>query len=296
MDQLTTIGSGDRGLFDKIRRINSNGVEYWTARDLMECLEYSEWRNFTHVIEKAKASCQKSGNEPQYHFVDDNKLIATANGAKRKVRDIHLSRFACFLIAQNGSPTHRAIAEAQKYFAIQTRRQELSDIAVADQERIELRDQCTREFKDLSGAARQVGVNDRNFGLFHDAGYKGLYDGLGCEDIKAKKGIPAKDGLMDRMGTTELAANSFRLTQAREKLQGSSVTSEQQAFRINRDVGQEVRAAIKRIGGTMPENLPPAEHIKEAKKRIKKAVPKIQLDDSEAKGLVVEQKSDLSDL
>ena len=204
--------------------------EFADLRDLMPRLGYSTWRNFAHSIEKAKTSCQQSGNDPSYHFADDNKMIATGKGATITAADVHLSRFACYFIAQNGDTSKPEIANAQKYFAVQTRRQELSDIAVADQERIELRDRCTGEFKALSGVAQQVGVNSRSFGIFHDAGYKGLYGGLGNTAIKERKGIPKKEQLMDRMGTTELAANAFRLTQAREKLIQNAVSSEQAAI------------------------------------------------------------------
>ncbi|MFO0790184.1 MAG: DNA damage-inducible protein D [Pirellulales bacterium] len=274
--------------------MNAHGVEYWTAREIMPLLDYSEWRNFSHAIERAKTSCQQSGNVPQDHFVDVTTMIATGKGAKRKAADVQLSRFACYLIAQNGDPSKAAIAHAQKYFAIQARRQEVSDQIAADQERIEHRDRCSDEYKALSGAAKQAGVNSRKFGVFHDAGYRGLY-GMGCSAIKDRKGVPQKENLLDRMGTTELAANAFRCTQARERI-NESAANEQQAIVINEKVGREVRDAIRRIGGTMPENLPAAEHIKETKKRLKKATPKIELEKSDAIGLVAAPPDDLSDL
>ena len=212
-------------------------------------------------------------------------MIIAGKGATREMDDYQLSRFACYLIAQNGDPKKPEIASAQKYFAIQTRRQELSDQMAADLERLETRRQTSEEFKALSGAARQAGVQSRMFGIFHDAGYKGLYGGLGADAIKARKRIPEKEQLMDRMDTTELAANQFRMTQTRDKLARQGIHDQEHAIDTHKQVGREVREAIKRIGGTLPENLPPAEHIKQVEKRIKHAPPKLALDGPEAKGL-----------
>lgn len=272
--------------FEDLKQHNEFGAEYWRARDLQPLLGYSQWRRFEQAIERAMTSCEHSGNTPAHHFAGAGKMIELGKGGQRQVDDFHLSRFACYLIAQNGDPRKPEIALAQKYFAVQARRQELSDQLAADLERLEMRKQTTEEFKALSGAAQQAGVQSRMFGVFHDAGYKGLYGGLGNDNIKARKGIPAKENLMDRMNATELAANQFRMTQTRDKLARDGIRNQQHAIQAHEQVGKEVRAAIERIGGDRPENIPAAEHIKEVEKRLKTATPKLELDEREAGGLL----------
>ena len=274
-----------RKSLESLKQHNQHGAEYWMARDLQPLLGYRQWRSFTKAIKKAETSCRESGNDPGYHFALARKMIPGGQGAVQEVDDYQLSRFACYLIAQNGDPRITESAEAQKYFAIQTRRQEISDALAADRERLELRQQTSAEFKALSGAAREAGVEDRMFGVFHDAGYKGLYGGFGKEAIKVRKRIPAREQLLDRMDTTELAANQFRMTQPRDKLARENVRDQQRAIRTHNQVGREVRDAIKRIGGTLPENIPPAEHIKQVRKRIATTPAKLQLEDKDAKGL-----------
>ena len=278
--------------FENLKRSNEHGAEYWSARDLQPLLGYSQWRRFEDAVKRAITSCEQSGNNPEYHFAGAGKMIGVGKGGTREVDDFHLSRFACYLIAQNGDPRKPEIAHAQKYFAVQARKQELSEQLAADQERLELRKQTSEEFKALSGAARQAGVQDKMFGVFHDAGYRGLYGGLGGEAIKAKKNIPAKDQLLDRMNATELAANQFRMTQTRDKLARDGINNQQHAIKTHEQVGKEVRAAIERIGGTLPEQIPPAEHIKEVEKRVKNAVPKMELDEEDAGGLLGDNKTE----
>ena len=277
--------------FEQLKLVNPHGAEYWSARDLQILLGYSQWRRFEEAITRAIASCTQSGNDPTHHFAGAGKMVTLGSGSQREVPDFHLSRFACYLIAQNGDPRKPEIAFAQKYFAIQTRRQELTDAFRRDHERLELRQQTKDEFKALSGAAQDAGVQSRMFGVFHDAGYKGLYGGLGNEQIKTRKGVPRDENLMDRMDTTELAANQFRMTQAREKLARQRIKGQQQAIDTHMQVGKEVREAIKRIGGTMPENLPSGEHIKQVQKRLKESTPKLELDGPEAKGLIGDEET-----
>jgi DNA-damage-inducible protein D len=281
--ELPSIGGQS---FEDLKQVNDHDAEYWSARDLQPLLGYSQWRRFEDAIQRAQASCEQSGNDPAYHLAGAGKMVELGSGSQRALEDFHLSRFACYLIAQNGDPRKPEIAQAQKYFAIQTRRQELSEQLAADMERLELRKQTSEEFKALSGAARQAGVQNRMFGIFHDAGYEGLYGGLGNEQIKTRKGVPAKEQLMDRMNATELAANQFRMTQTRDKLAREGIRDQQQAIHAHEQVGKEVRAAIERIGGERPENIPAAEHIKDVEKRIKTTPPKMELDERDASGLL----------
>lgn len=189
--------------FEKIKRINAHGAEYWSARDLQTLLGYTQWRHFEQAIQRALGSCYESGNPTDNHFAGAGKMVSIGSGSERELEDVHLSRFACYLIAQNGDPRKPEIALAQQYFAIQTRRQELNEQAAADKERLELRKQATQEFKALSSAAQCAGVQSRMFGVFHDAGYKGMYNGMGGDAIKARKGIDPREQLMDLMNATE---------------------------------------------------------------------------------------------
>lgn len=271
--------------FEFLKKLNKHGIEYWSARDLQPSLGYTQWRRFENAIKKAMESCKQSGNDPKHHFAGAGKQIEFGKGATQMVEDYHLSRFACYLIAQNGDSRKPEIAQAQKYFAIQTRRQEISDQMAADLERLETRQQMTVEFKALSGVARDAGVQDKMFGIFHDAGYRGLYGGLGVDAIKTRKGISPKENLMDRMDTTELIANQFRMSQTREKLKRENIRNQEDAIETHEAVGKEVRAAIAKIGGTPPENIPPAEPIKNVAKRLKTSKPLLTLDPIDAIGI-----------
>jgi DNA-damage-inducible protein D len=285
MNEQTGLTAG-RDSFEGLRQTNDHGAEYWSARGLQSLLGYSQWRRFEQAIDRAKTSCEQSGNDPDHHFAGAGKMVELGSRSLRELPDYHLSRFACYLIAQNGDPRKPEIARAQSYFAIQTRRQELTDELASDLERLELRKQTGEEFKALSGAAREAGVQNVMFGVFHDAGYKGLYGGMGAARIKERKAIPERENLMDRMNATELAANQFRMTQTRDKLARDRVRGQQQAITTHEQVGKEVRQAIQRIGGDLPENIPAAEHIKQVEKRVRGAVPRLELDERDASGLL----------
>lgn len=251
------------------KREAPNGEDYWMARDLQQVLGYTDWRNFQAVIEKAKIACDGSGVQSAYHFVDTNKVIEAGKGAKLERADCYLTRYACYLIAMNGESSKPEVATAQTYFAVQTRRQELSD----QEKRIALRDRVRKGNKLLAGTARGAGV--KRFALFNDAGYQGLY-GMGLAEIKLRKRIPSKEDLLDCAGRAELAANEFRVTQAQQKLEREGIRGEGPAIYAHRIVGSEVREAIKRIGGTMPEDLPTEEPIKKLIAAQKKKTAKSQ--------------------
>jgi len=258
--------SGPNKDFEGIKKINKQGVEYWEARELMRLLGYGKWENFRKIIDRAKDACNNSDQETGDHFPDAGKMVNLGSGSQRKVEDYHLSRYACYLIAQNGDPRKQEIAMAQTYFAVQTRKQEIFQQMNQDQKRLFIRKEVKDHNKKLFKTAQKAGVN--NFGRFNNYGYLGLY-GLITEDIKIKKGI-GKDNILDRAGSTELAANLFRITQTDEKIIKEEIKGEEKANTTHFDVGQKVRKTIKEIGGTMPENLKPEKHIKKIKaKNIK---------------------------
>src|SRR3989339_139034 len=252
--------------FEQIRKIDENGIEYWEARELMPLLGYKEWRKFEGVIKKAKDSCQNSGQVIHNHFGDAAKMVSIGSGATTRIPDYKLSRYACYLIAQNGDPRKQEIANAQTYFAIQARKQELFQQLTDEQKRIFIRGEVTAGNKKLFATAQNAGVS--NFGKFNNSGYMGLY-GMPKEQIQIKKGI-GKDDILDRAGTTELAANLFRITQTDEIIRKDNIKGEGNANFCHFNVGSKVRKTIEDIGGTMPEALPPEKHIKELKKEHRK--------------------------
>lgn len=266
--------------FESIRSVDDAGNEFWSARQLAKVLEYSEYRHFLPVIERAREACRKSSREPADHFEDILDMVGIGSGAKRQLEDVRLSRYACYLIVQNGDPSKPVIATGQTYFAIQTRRQELADNEQfarlsEDEKRLAIRNELAQHNKHLAAAAREKGVETGlDYAIFQDHGYRGLYGGLGAKEIHSRKGLKKSQKILDHMGSTELAANLFRATQAEEKLKRDPVHGKQRANQTHFEVGQKVRQTIKELGGTMPEELPtPAQGIKQiesAKKKLER--------------------------
>ncbi|MEK7559001.1 MAG: DNA damage-inducible protein D [Patescibacteria group bacterium] len=252
--------------FENLKKVDENGTEYWTARELMIVLGYANWQNFEEVIKKAQVASIKSGQYVDNHFIDVSKLVTVGYNTIRKLKDWKLDRYACYLIAQNGDSKKPEIAFAQTYFAVQTRRQEVYDNLSESEKRLFTRNEVSDHNKKLARVAQKAGV--RMFGVFNDAGYKGLY-GMPLKEVEKKKGIK-KGELLDRAGSTELAANLFRITQTDEKLRKDETRDEQAAISTHNMVGGKVRQTIKEIGGVLPEDLSPEKHIKEVKKEVKK--------------------------
>jgi len=247
---------------DSHRHAATNGQPMWFARDIMPVLGYSAWANFKNVIDKARIACENSGVFSADHFVDFDDEMIGGKGARVKAENVKLSKYACYLVAMNGDASKPEIATAQTYFAVQTHKQEAQDLLTDEERRLLLRNRVKDANKKLSGAAQDAGVTGRMFGVFHDAGYKGLYGGSGLREIKRRKGISDKEDLLDCIGRTELAANEFRITQTEDKLRKEQVKGEQKAIDTHFSVGAKVRLTIKEIGGTMPEELPSEPSIK----------------------------------
>jgi DNA-damage-inducible protein D len=266
---------------------NEDGVEFWFAKDMQLLLEYASWDKFLNVIDKAKSACKLSGDEEENHFSHVGKMVDLGSGAKKDVGDIRLTRYACYLIAQNGDSRKKPIAFAQTYFAIQTRRQEIKDEEgirtkpqTEDRKRVLLRYEIKNHNKRLASAAKGAGVVEPiDFAVFQNFGYKGMYGGLDRVGIQSHKGLPSKANILDHMGSTELAANLFRATQAEDKLRRENIQGKQNANQAHFEVGQKVRQAIREIGGTMPEQLPTAENIVKVERRIQKTIKNSQTPD-----------------
>ena len=246
--------------FESIKHINEYGEEYWLARELQPVLEYVQWRNFAEAVERAKLACKNSGFSIEDHFADVSKTIEMPKGAHKDIPDYMLSRYACYLIVMNGDPRKEVIAIGQTYFAVKTRQQELIDNyeqMSEDQKRLAIRNEMIAHNKSLAEAAQIAGVVDpRDYAIFQNKGYQGLYGGLGAKEIHARKGLKKSQKMLDHMGSTELAANLFRATQTDEKLRRENIQGKQAAYDTHYQVGKKVRQTIKELGGTMPEDLP----------------------------------------
>ena len=264
-------------LFESIKHVDKNNIEYWTSRTLWKVLEYTEYRHFLPVIDKAKLACENSGQRIEDHFEDILEMVEIGSGAERSVDSVKLSRYACYLIVQNADPSKTIVAQGQTYFAIQTRIAEVQQMSeyqtLTDEEekRLFLRTEMLKHNSLLASAAKDAGVIDnRDYAIFQNWGYKGLYGGMTANDIHLCKGLKKSQKILDHMGSTELAANLFRATQTEEKLRRENIKGKQHANKTHYEVGAKVRQTIKELGGTMPEELPTAESIKTVEKKKRK--------------------------
>ena len=268
MNELTI----QESIFEDIKHFDENGNEFWEARELMPLLEYSKWQNFHNVIKAAMEACKLSNYNVLEQFTEVSKLISGGKGNKQKVVDYHLSRYACYLIVQNCDPRKETVALGQTYFAIQTRRQELSEkdysLLTEDEKRLYNRNLTRKGNYSLNQVAKKAGV--KNFDKFHNAGYKGLYNGETAADIAKRKGLRYREDILDNMGSVELAANLFRITQTEEKLKKDQIIGEENANQTHYNIGKNIREVIAKNGGTMPEDLEtPKKSLKEIEKEHK---------------------------
>lgn len=264
-------------IFENIKHINENGQEFWYARELQKALEYSKWENFIKVIDKAKTACKGSNNSIEDHFPDVKKMVQ-AGVAQKEVEDYMLSRYACYLIVMNGDPRKEIISFGQTYFAVKTRQQELIEdynLLTEEQKRISIRNEIIEHNKSLAEAAQMAGIETpKDYAIFQNMGYQGLYGGLGAQQIHQRKGLKKGEKILDHMGSTELAANLFRATQTDEKIRRENIQGKEKANQTHYNVGKAVRKTIKDLGGTMPEDLPKPEksiaQIEREQKKLKK--------------------------
>lgn len=268
---LSNLKAKEYKSFEEIKRTKENGTEYWNARELSEVLQYKKWENFAKVIDRAKLACQNSGFEIDDHFPEVRKMVEIGSNTVRELLDYELSRYACYLIVQNGDPRKEVIALGQTYFAIQTRRQEVADYfnqLDEDNKRLVIRGDIKQWNQMLLEVAHNSGViTNEEYAEFQNAGYMGLYGGLTVEDIHRKKNLKDNEKILDFMGSEELAANLFRITQTEAKLKREKVKNKEKANQTHYTVGKTVRKAIEDIGGTMPEKLPtPEKSIKQVEK------------------------------
>lgn len=262
--------------FESLKQQSEDKAEFWYARDLQLALDYASWGKFKRVIGKAITACDHSGQVPENHFSQVGKMVQLGSGSQREIEDYHLSRYACYLIVQNGDPSKPVIANGQTYFAMQTRRQELADDEQfqrlkEDEKRLFLRNEMKEHNKKLVAAAKRAGVESNlDFAIFQNHGYQGLYGGLDAKGIHKRKGLKKSQQILDNMGSTELAANLFRATQTDEKLRRDKIKGKSKANQTHFEVGKKVRETIEELGGAMPEDLPtPAVDLKKLAKQTK---------------------------
>ena len=277
MNNLETNKKYSNRSFEDIKHIDENGIEYWDARELQVVLDYKEWRKFEGVIQRAVISCENSNINALDHFVGADKMVQIGSGAERKQKDYKLTRYACYLIAQNGDSRKEVIALAQTYFAIQTRKQEISEkeynLLTEDEKRFYQRNLTRKGNYSLNKTAKNAGV--KNFDKFHNSGYKGLYNGETADDIAKRKGLRYREDILDNMGSDELIANLFRISQTEQKLKRDNIQTEKDACNTHNRIGRIVRKAIEEAGGTMPEDLPtPKKSLKQLEKENKKSLLK----------------------
>ena len=271
----------ENSIFESIKKINEFGSEFWLARKLAKILDYKDYRNFQKVIEKTKIACENSGENVSDHIGEITEMVEIGSGASREMNSYALSRYACYLIVQNSDPSKSIIANAQTYFAIQTRKQELQEQfeqLSEDKKRLAIRNELKSHNKQLADVAKDAGVEtNMDYAVFQNYGYMGLYGGLKAADIHAKKGLKKSHKILDYMGSTELAANLFRATQTEDKLKRENIKCKSAANKTHHEIGEKVRQTIKEIGGTMPEDLPtPQKSVKKIAKEVQK-----QLDSNE---------------
>ena len=275
--------------FEDIKQIREDGTEFWSARELAPVLEYTKWENFQNVIKRAMIACENSGHLVEDDFPEVRKIV-DAGIASKPVKDYELTRYACYLIVQNGDPRKEVIALGQTYFAIQTYRQEVADHfneLDEDRRRLVVRGDIKQWNQMLAETAHNAGViTNEEFAIFQNAGYMGLYGGLDVDDIHKRKNLEVGQKILDYMGSTELVANLFRISQTEEKIRKDEVDNAKEATSIHYSVGKEVRSAIEKIGGTMPEDLPtPVKSIQEiereqmARLKAKAKAGKLMLDE-----------------
>jgi DNA-damage-inducible protein D len=278
----TELSRPGKSLFEEIRQTDNEGNEFWQARQLAKALEYTDFRNFTAVVNKAKEACANSGQPVENHIVEFNEMVPIGSGATREMESYKLSRYACYLIVQNADPSKEAVALGQTYFAVQTRIQEIQQmeaynrLSTEEEKRLFLRNEMAKHNTQLAAAAKNAGViTSLDYAIFQNHGYMGLYGGLDAKAIQRRKGLKKSQQILDHMGSTELAANLFWATQTEEKLRRENIQGKHKANQTHYEVGKKVRKTIEELGGTMPENLPPAESIKKVEK--KKEEPKLKV-------------------